>query len=371
MKVAIVHDDLMRRGGAEQVVLTMLKAFPDADIFTLAYDPEATYPEYKNYNVNTSWFQRIAKNANQMKTLFFPFGLMAMKALKVRGYDVVVISNTYCAKYVDIDKGAMVFMYTYTPFRIAWNPTSYSQYLNSKGLYRWVFDKVIGFLRKVDRGSAQKADFFLGMTTETAQRIKDAYGIEEVKIIPPDVKCKNFYISDKPKEYYLLVSRLEFYKKADLAISAFNELGLKLIVVGDGTKASELKEMAHDNIEFRKGLSAKELGVLYSNAKALIFPQHEDYGITPLEANASGRPVIAYGIGGVLETMIPVVDDATKATAVFFENQTEEDLIIAIKKFENLDFDPNFIRAHAMKFDESIFIKRIRTYVNEKYELSK
>ncbi|MBT2562764.1 glycosyltransferase [Pedobacter sp. ISL-64] len=369
MKIAIVHDELMRRGGAEQVVLTMLKAFPDADVYTLAYNPEGTYPEYRNYNIKTSALQFLSKSVKWMQRLYFPFALWAMKAVKVHGYDVVLISNTHSAKYVDIDKNAVVFIYTYTPFRLAWNPTSYSQYNDSKGIHRWVFDKVVSYLRKVDKKAAQKGNFYLGMTNETSQRIKDAYDIRDVKIIPPDVKTRNFHVVEKPQDYYLLVSRLEFYKKADLAIEAFNRLGLKLIVVGNGTKAEELKRLAKNNIEFRKGLSSEELAILYANCKALIFPQYEDYGITPLEANASGRPVIAYEIGGVLETMIPYDNDASRATAVFFKEQTVKSLIDAISLFETLEFDSKFIRAHAEKFDESVFMKELQKFVSESINL--
>ena len=367
MKVAIVHDELMRRGGAEQVVLTMLNAFPEAEIYTLAYNPDGTYPEYKKYKIHTSALQFLNKNVELMLKLYFPFGIWAMKSLDVKGYDVVLISNTHSAKYVNIDKNALVFIYTYTPFRLAWNPTSYSQYNNSKGLFRLLFDRVIKHLKKVDKAAAQRGDYFLGMTKETSQRIKDAYGVKEVTIIPPDVKCRNFHISESSKDYFLLVSRLEYYKKADLAIEAFNKLGLKLIVVGSGTKADELKELANSNIEFKSGLSSEELSSLYANCKALIFPQYEDYGITPLEANASGRPVIAYGVGGVLETMIPYSDDASKATAMFFNEQTVDSLIDSINTFETLEFDPNFIRSHAETFDEKVFMKRLKEFVIEKF----
>jgi len=371
MNIAIVHDELMRRGGAEQVVITMLKAFPEADVFTLAYNAEGTYPEYKNYNIKTSKLQFLSKSVKWMQRLFFPFGIAAMKNLKVRGYDVVIISNTHSAKYVDIDSKAKVFIYTYTPFRLAWNPTSYSQYNNSKGIIRLIFDKTIEILKNIDKKAAQRGDYFMGMTEETAQRIRDAYGVTDIKLIPPDVKTKNFHVSNKPKEYYLLVSRLEYYKKADLAIEAFNKLGLKLIVVGNGTKAEELKQLAENNIDFRKGLSSEELAELYANCKALIFPQHEDYGITPLEANASGRPVIAYGVGGVLETMIPYTNDATKATAIFFKEQTIESLIEAVKLFETLEFDPDFIRSNAERFDENVFQEELKKFVLEKYNEKK
>jgi glycosyltransferase involved in cell wall biosynthesis len=370
MKVAIVHDELMRKGGAEQVVLTMLKAFPTADLFTLAYNPEGTYPEYKKYKINTSKLQFLAKSVKWMQRLYFPLALWAMRSLKVHGYDIVLISNTHSAKYVDIDNNAIVFIYTYTPFRLAWEPTSYSQYNDSKGIHRWVFNKVINYLKVIDRKEAQKGDFFLGMTEETSQRIKDAYEVKDVTIIAPDVKTINFKVSNKEKDYYLVVSRLEYYKKTDLAIEVFNELGLPLIIVGNGTKAAELKEMAKPNIKFMSGLSSQELADLYANCKALIFPQYEDYGITPLEALASGRPVIAYEKGGVLETMIPYQGDASKSTAVFFKEQTVESLKAAIELFETLHFDPQFIKAHADKFDEYVFIDKIKDFVLEKFRVS-
>ncbi|MFD1258895.1 glycosyltransferase [Mucilaginibacter terrae] len=370
MRVAIIHDELMRRGGAEQVVLTMLKAFPDADIYTIAYNSEGTYPEYKEYKekINTSSFQIFSKSIKLMQKFYFPWGIIAMKAVKVTDYDIVIISNTHCAKYVNIDSKALVFIYTYTPFRLAWNPSSYSQYNNAKGVFKWIFDKVISCLKYIDFKAALRGDYFLAMTEETAQRIKDAYKVDDIKIIQPDVKTRNFYVSKQPGDYYLVVSRLEHYKKVDLAIEAFNELGLKLIVVGNGTKAAELKAMAKNNIEFKSGLSSKELADLYANCKAFVFPQHEDYGITPLEANASGRPVIAYGKGGVLETMIPYDVHESKCTAVFFNDQTAESLINAVKTAEHLIFDPAFIRKHAELFDENVFIKQFKSFVEEKYE---
>ncbi len=366
MKVAIVHDELMRRGGAEQVVLTLLKAFPGADLYTLAYDKKGTYPEFENYNVKTSKFQFLARNVKIMHALFLPFGIWAMKNLKVKGYDIVIISNTHCGKYVNIDSFSKVFLYTHTPFRLAWNPGSYSQFNNAKGLKKWLFDKAVNYLRRVDITGAKKGDYFIGNSYDTVKKIKTAYKVDDVAIIHPDVKCRHFYTSDKPKNYYLLVSRLEYYKKVDLAIETFNELGFKLVIVGDGTKADELKAMANSNIEFKGVMSNEDLSDLYANCKALIFPQYEDYGITPLEANASGRPVIAYGVGGINDTMIPYTDDAKKATSIFFDTQTSQSLKEAVQKFETLTFDPGFIRQHAEKFDESVFITKIQNFVAER-----
>jgi len=197
----------------------------------------------------------------------------------------------------------------------------------------------------------------------------DAYHQEnEIKVINPSVKVENFYVSDAVSDYYLVVSRFENYKKVDLIINTFNILNdKKLIIVGKGSMESELKKNAGGNISFVNGLNLDELAKMYANCKALIFPQHEDYGITPLEANASGRPVIAYGKGGVLDTMIQFEGDASKATALFFEEQTVDSIIEAINLFETLNFDPKFIRSHAEKFADHVFIEKIRSFVLEKY----
>jgi len=366
MRVAIIHDDLMRRGGAEQVVLSMLKAYPNADLYTLCYRPELTYPEFKNYKIKSSFFNRIAKNERIMKILFFPIGLLCMKWMSVWNYDVVLISNTYCAKYASIDKRSKVFIYTYTPFRIAWDPSSYQEYNLSKGLKRFLFDQVVRLLRTIDRREAKKGNYFLSMTKETVERVKKAGYSNEVSIIHPPVKCSNFHVAINPLDYYLIVSRLEFYKNVDLAIRVFNKVGKKLIIVGNGSKKKELMSLAENNIEFRSGLSKEQLGELYSNCRAFIFPQHEDYGITPLEANASGRPVIAYGKGGVLETMIPYNGQSKKFTSLFFKEQTEDCLTAAIHLFETLEVDSAFIRSHAEQFDESTFVEQLKKYVDER-----
>lgn len=360
MRVAIIHDDLMRRGGGEQVVLSMLKAFPNADLFTLCYNPNYTYQEFNNYNIKTSFYQRLAKSEKLMKWLFFPFGLIAMKMMYIKNYDLVIISGTYCAKYVRIDKKSKIIIYTYTPFRLAWNPTSYKEYNESKGVLRVLFNTVIKVLKFIDKHEAQKGDLFLAMTNETAERVRQAYGVTNIRIIHPPVKAYNFCINNaSEKKYYLLVSRFEYYKRVDLAIDAFNKLGLPLVIVGNGSKKEELINLAKSNITFKSGLSIQELKDLYSNAKAFIFPQYEDYGITPLESNASGRPVIAFAKGGVLETMIPFNGNEKEFTSIFFDEQSAESLISAIKKLEELTIPSDFIKSHALKFDESVFIENL------------
>lgn len=379
MKIAIVHDELMRRGGAEQVVRCFHQAFPDAPIYTMAFRPNLTYPDFKNCQVRASWFDKICSTENTMRRLFFPLGIMAMKQMKVKNYDVVLMSSTYVAKYARIAPDTLVINYCHTPFRLAWYPESYRQYTTAKGLLKLAFNIVIWLLRKIDYASAQRSDHFIANTREVTRRIASVYNYKKpVAVINPPVNCKNFYISDNVKDYYLVVCRLESYKKVDLIVDAFNQLGYPLIIVGKGSMEETLKKAAKSNITFKRGLSTEQLGQLYAECKAFVFAQKEDYGITPLEANASGRPVIAYGQGGVLETMIPYSNDSLKATALFFDEQTPSSLIDAIKKFETLHFCPDFIRRHAENFDESIFIEQIKNYVvntyrkkNNKYPLQK
>lgn len=371
MKIAIIHDELMRRGGGEQVALCFHKAFPDAPLYTSVYQPNNTYPEFKKVNIITSWYQKIVKSEKLMKWFFFPIGMWAMKQLKVEGFDVVLISTTYSGKFIKIAPNTLVITYCYTPFRLAWNPTSYSEYNNSKGLYRWLFNKAVYALKTKDLQNSIRTDFFLAMTEETRDRIIDAYSPKNKIIkIPPPVNIANFYISECIGDYYLVVSRLEFYKKVDLVIDTFNKLGYKLIIVGNGSKKGELMKRANDNITFLQGVDSVSLSKLYAECKALIFPQHEDYGITPLEANASGRPVIAYGAGGVLETMIPYKGNSKQATAIFFRKQEVSNLVEAVKLSEQLFFDPHFIRNNAEKFQESLFIEKIKTFVKDKLEES-
>jgi len=369
MKVAIVHDELVRRGGAEQVVLDMHKAYPEADIFTLCYNPEKTYEEFRKAKIFTSWFQYIGKSEKMIKLLYFPFAILAMRSFNLKGYDIVLISTTHCGKFIRTDKNASVVTYCHTPFRLAWRPFSYSIVRSSNLIIRNIFLFASRILRKLDLIAAKASDFYLTNSKEVKARIEQSYNPDQpVRIINPAAKLDNFYISLEDKDYYLVVSRLEGYKMVDLVVRTFNQMpDKKLIVVGTGSKEEELKALAGDNISFRKGQTTAQLARLYANCKALIFPQHEDYGITPLEAAASGRPVIAFGFGGVRETMIPYKGDSRACTAVFFDEQSSNSLLAAIEKFECLEFDPVFIRNHAKSFSAPNFIAKLKSFVSKVY----
>lgn len=370
MKVALVQDGLMCRAGGEQVALCFHKAFPDAPIYTQCYQPELTFSEFKDCQIVTSWLQRIAKSDRAMKLLFFPLGVWAMQAHDLTAYDVVLMSSTHCAKYVRLHPDCLVINYCHTPFRLAWNPMSYAQYAEAGPLKRKVIDMVLRILRRIDYQAGQRPDVYLANTEETAQRARDSYQLRKpVTVLYPPINSKNFYVDDKPKDYFVVVSRLEYYKKVDLVVEAFNQLGYPLVIVGKGIHELQIKAGARHNITFMSGLSTEELAEVYAGCRAFICPQHEDYGIAPLEANAAGRPVIAFGKGGVLATQIPVGQDASQATALFFADQTVASLTEAIDRFERLEqeFDAHFIRRHAEEFDEALFIEKIQQLVQEKY----
>ncbi len=360
----------MCRAGGEQVALCFHKAFPEAPIYTLCYQSELTFPEFKSCNVRPSWLQGLAKTDNAMKALFFPLGIWAMQSQDMRAFDVVLMSGTHCAKYVKVSPDALVISFSHTPFRLAWNPDSYAPYVEAGRVKRMLFDWVVSYLRNVDFRFAQRPNYYVTMTEETAERLRQAYRVKsEIELINSAVNVQKFHVAQQPGTYFLVVSRLEYYKRVDLVVEAFNQLGYPLVIVGKGVRAEEIKAQANANITFLSGLSAAELADVYAGCRAFIVPQHEDYGITPLEANAAGRPVIAYGAGGVLATQIPAAGDPAQATAVFFKNQTVEDLTAAIRAFEGIEslFNPAFIRSHAEQFDETRFIEKIRQFVTSKY----
>lgn len=376
MKIAIVQDELVRKGGGEQVTLSFHQAFPEAPIYTLSYNAERTFPELKQCDVRTSWFGKYIKDDVNLRRFFFPIGIWSMQALNLEAYDVVLMSTTHCAKYVKVARHALVITYCHTPFRLAWAGDTYNAVSNATGIKKSLYNWVIKRLQQIDRKAAEKTHWFVTNSAEVKPRIEKVYAPKQpVTVINPPVRCSYFHISDeneKTHDYYLIVSRFEPYKKIDLVIEAFNTMpDKKLVIVGKGSMEAACKQLAagNPNIVFKSGLPAAELGELYANCKALINPQHEDYGIAPLEANASGRPVIAYGVGGVLDTMLPYKNDAGKATALFFPEQTIESLAGAVKQFETLTFDPQFIRKHALKFDEAKFVEAIKTFVENKYRL--
>ncbi|GIM30240.1 glycosyl transferase [Clostridium polyendosporum] len=359
MKVALVHEWLTNMAGSERVVINFKELYKEAPIYTTMYNPEKLDKELQDIDVRTSFLQKKVKKGHQR---YLPFMPMAFESFDLNGYDVVLSSSSSCAKGVVTNPSTMHVCYCHTPMRYAWE--FYYEYADKTdiGKFKKLFLKYfMNYMRMWDRLAADRVDYFIANSENVARRIWKHYRKESVVIHPP-VRCKLFNIGKEDGDFFLILSRLVAYKRLDLAVEAFNELGLPLVIIGDGEEREKLQSMAKGNIIFLGRQPDEVIKEYYSKCRAFVFPGEEDFGITPLEAQASGRPVIAYGKGGALETVIE------GKTGIFFNDQTVTSLVDAVKEFEKMSFDKLEIRKHAETFDEEIFKKKIESFINEKYE---
>ncbi|MBC8102729.1 MAG: glycosyltransferase [Cytophagales bacterium] len=356
MRVAIVHDYLAQAGGAERVVEAMHDVFPDAPIFTSVYDPEHTLPSFKTMDIRTSFLQKWAKDSRIHK-FALPFYPAAFEQFDMTGFDIVLSSTTGFAKGVITGPDTCHICYCHTPARFAWR---YHEYI-AQGGYGRATQQILPFLihrlRAWDYASAQRVDYFLVNSHNVARRVRKFYG-KTSEVLHPPVTTNRFAVLPSPTaDYLLVVSRLVGYKRVDIAVEACARLGIPLKVVGTGPDLPRLKQMAGPQVEFLGRLSDGAVADLLANCRAFLFPGEEDFGIAPLEAMASGRPVIAYGAGGALETVVDGV------TGLHFCYATAESLMDAIQRLDGLDLDPARIRAHAARFDVSEFRKTLKETV--------
>lgn len=367
MKVALVHDWLTGMRGGEKVLEVFCELFPEADLYTLIHVPGSVSKTIEERKIYTSFIQGIPFALKRYRSLL-PLFPLAIEGFDFSKYDLIVSTSHCVAKGVIPPPGAFHLSYIFTPMRYVWD--QYGMYFGA-GRVGWLSGKLIRvfahYLRMWDITSSARVDDFVAISSHVADRVEKYYRRDSSVIFPP-VDCSRFSVGAGPEDYYLIVSAFAPYKRIDIAIEAFNSLGLKLKVIGSGQDEARLKNMAGPNVEFLGWKSDLEIAEYYRKCRALIFPGEEDFGIVPLEAMASGRPVIAYGKGGALETIVPAGGKAKNPTGVFFREQTGNSLEQAVKSFEkNIGaFDPYAIRAHALGFDRPVFKERISGYISSK-----
>lgn len=361
MKLAIVHEWLAGMGGSEKVVLAFKEIYPEAPIYTTVYNPDKVGPAFHSMDIRTSFIQRLPMAKAKYQS-YLPLMPTAVEQFDLSEYDVVLSSSHAVAKGVVTGAKTLHITYCHTPMRYAWD--FYHEYLHGPGVGRLkkiLIPWLMNYIRMWDRLSADRVDYFIANSRYVAQRIKKHYR-REAEVIYPPVDTGYFTPTADGGDYFFIVSRLIPYKKIDLAVEAFNRLGLPLKIAGDGPERERLQAMAKSNIEFLGRISDEEMRKHYALCKAFIFPGEEDFGITPVEAQAAGRPVIAYGAGGCLETVVPGV------TGEFFAPQTADALVEVIRRFEPAKYRPEQVRAHAGEFDREIFKQRIKDFVELKYD---
>jgi glycosyltransferase involved in cell wall biosynthesis len=358
MRVAIVHYWLVGLRGGEKVLEAICELYPEADIFTHVYDPEAAGPIIGAHKVTTTFISKLPF-ARRFYKFYLPLMPFALEALDLSPYDLVISSESGPAKGVLTRPDAVHVCYCHSPMRYIWD--QYQLYRSSAGpVSKMMMPLLSPFLRIWDVVSSNRVDHFIANSRFVAKRIKKTYRREAEVIFPP-VKLEDFDIEAQPSlDYYVFISQLEAYKRADILIEAANRLGRRLIVVGAGAEEERLRKLAGPTVTLLGRQTTEEIARLYKNSRALLFAGVEDFGIVFLEAMASGRPVIAYAAGGALDA---VVDGKT---GILFREQTVEALMEAIQTFEaNPDrFDPKVIRAHAETFSTNAFKAKFKDAVD-------
>ena len=366
-RVALVHDWLTGMRGGERCLEVFCELFPEADLFTLLHVPGSVSPAIEARRIVTSFIQRMP-DARRRYRHYLPLFPAAIRGLDLSGHDLVLSSSHAVAKGVRVPPGALHVCYCFTPMRYVWD--LYDEYFGPRaGLAtRLLMPPVAAALRRWDRRTAAGVHHFVAISRFVADRIRRAYG-RQADVIYPPVDVSRFRVEESPGDFYLVVSALTPYKRVDLAVEAANRLGQRLVIVGTGPEEGRLRALAGRTVELLGWRDDAEMAELYARCRALLFPTLEDFGITPLEAMAAGRPVIALGQGGALETVVPP-GGSEPATGLFFERQTAEGLVAAIRRFESgsIRFEPKALRRRAEAFDRPLFMERMEHYLASRWQ---
>jgi len=355
MRVALVHDYLNQMGGGEKVLLALARMFPGAPIYTSIYEPSRVDEAFASLDIRASFMQRLpfVKRHHQPFLPLYPF---AMESFDLREYDLVVSDSSAFAKGVVTRPGALHISYCHTPMRWAWNFEDYIERERVGWLGRRALAPFIHWLRLWDYATAARVDAFIANSPVVAARIAKYYRRESV-VIPPPVEVSQVAVSTRREDYFLIISRLVPYKRIDVAVRACSKLGLPLRIVGVGRDERRLRALAGPTVRFLGRLSDTQKQEQLAGCRAFIFPGEEDFGIAPVEAQACGKPVIAFAAGGALWTVID------GETGLFFREQTTESLLSALANFRDDQFDPWVIRRHAEQFDTARFTERLGSFI--------
>ena len=355
LKVALVHDWLNQIGGAEGVLEVLVEMFPEAPIYTSMFCPEAMPDIYGEWDIRTTWMNRLPGICRHHQP-YLPMYPVAFGGLDLSSYDLVISNKSAFCLGIRTSPLTHHICYCLTPTRFVWDFDAYVAREQVGSAAQQLVRPFLPRLQRWEKAAADRVNGFVAISREVQDRISRLYGRSSEVIYPP-VRTERFVPTDVHDDYYLIVSRLIPYKRIDLAVRAFTELGLPLWIGGDGRDRESLEAIAGPSVRFLGRVPEKELGALVAHCKAFVFPGLEDFGISPVEAMAAGRPVIAFAGGGALDTVVEGV------TGTFFREQTAASLTEAVLSFDNRTFDPTAIRSHAERFAVAVFKSKMSARV--------
>jgi glycosyltransferase involved in cell wall biosynthesis len=359
LRVAIVHDWLNQMGGAEQVLEALVEMFPGAPVYTSIYWPEGMPTHYRDWDIRTTWMDHLPgiHRNHQPYLLLYP---LAFGRLELAGYDLVISNKSAFCLGVQTPSQTRHVCYCLTPTRFVWDFDTYVHREQVNGIARRMVKPFIAWLRRWERRAADRVDAFVAISREVQARVQRVYDSRSAIIYPPVDTHRFAPAADGHiQDYYLIVSRLIPYKRIDLAVRAFNQLGLPLWIAGDGRDRESLEAIAGPNVRFLGRVPDEELADLMAGCRTFVFPGLEDFGIAPVQAMAAGRPVVAFEGGGAKDYVIEGV------TGAFFREQTPEALAETVRAFDATSVDPQVVRAHAQKFDTEVFKSQLWAFVQE------
>lgn len=348
MRTAIIHYWLLNMRGGEKVLEAFCRLLPDADIYTLFYDPASVSPTIRSHRITSSFLQPLRRHHRSL----LPLMPMALENFDLRGYDLILSSESGPAKGVIVPSGARHVCYCHTPMRYLWDlyPAYRKEWTQSR-VKRALMTPLAHYLRFWDFATSARVDEFIANSENVRRRIAKTYR-RDARVIFPPVAVETFY-SRPSEDYYLIVSELVAYKRIDAAVRVFAQSGRKLKIAGDGPEFARLKKLATKNIEFCGRVNDEDLRELYARCRAFLMPGEEDFGMTAVEALASGKPVIAFARGGALET-VPC------GAGILYRDATDQGLRDAIEQWDDREADPDELQAWAEKFSEEEFARKVR-----------